>query len=151
MNNYLLPITNRLWTFAKNCWVLSSNYQISSYLHCWIWLFLWKEKTILMRFLSWTPTGWISGLSRLGKCWEWCLWRNLCRYSYDGVMWCCVGCLCLQSLTDLRGERVGLMGIEKLRALMGHTNIQTTLRYHKITSSRAEEVANKALETLIKS
>lgn len=58
-------------------------------------------------------------------------------------------------LHDLRHtfatERVGLMGIEELRALMGHTNIQTTLRYQKITSSRAEEVAKKALETLTKS
>jgi integrase/recombinase XerD len=41
------------------------------------------------------------------------------------------------------------MGIEELRALMGHTNSQTTLRYHKITSSRAEEVAKKALEVLV--
>jgi integrase/recombinase XerD len=58
-------------------------------------------------------------------------------------------------LHDLRHtfatERVGLMGIEELRALMGHTNIQTTLRYQKVTSSRAEEVAKRALEVLIKS
>lgn len=58
-------------------------------------------------------------------------------------------------LHDLRHtfatERVGLMGIEELRALMGHTNIQTTLRYQKVTSSRAEEVAKKALKALIKS
>jgi len=57
-------------------------------------------------------------------------------------------------LHDLRHtfatERVGLMGIEELRALMGHVNIQTTLRYQKVTSSRAEEVAKKALKTLIK-
>lgn len=48
-------------------------------------------------------------------------------------------------------ELVGLMGIEELRALMGHTNIQTTLRYQKVTSSRAEEVAKKALLALTKS
>ncbi|MCT7964207.1 tyrosine-type recombinase/integrase [Laspinema sp. D1] len=55
-------------------------------------------------------------------------------------------------LHDLRHtfatERVGLMGIEELRALMGHENIQFTLRYQKVTSSRAEEVAQKALATL---
>jgi integrase/recombinase XerD len=43
-----------------------------------------------------------------------------------------VGC----RLHDLRHtfatERVGLMGIEELRALMGHENIQTTLRYQKV-------------------
>ena len=58
-------------------------------------------------------------------------------------------------LHDLRHtfatERVGLMGIEELRALMGHANIQTTLRYQKITSNRAEEVAKKALLALTKS
>ncbi len=56
-------------------------------------------------------------------------------------------------LHDLRHtfatERVGLMGIEELRALMGHENIQTTLHYQKVTSSRAEEVAKKALDILI--
>jgi integrase/recombinase XerD len=69
----------------------------------------------------------------------------------------------LASSTELKGfrlhdlrhtfatERVGLMGIEELRALMGHTNIQTTLRYQKVTSSRAEEVAKKALNILGKS
>ncbi|OBQ43195.1 MAG: recombinase XerC [Aphanizomenon flos-aquae WA102] len=46
-------------------------------------------------------------------------------------------------------ERVGLMGIEELRALMGHENIQTTLRYQKVTSARAEEVARQALNSLI--
>ena len=55
-------------------------------------------------------------------------------------------------LHDLRHtfatERVGLMGIEELRALMGHENIQTTLRYQKVTSRRAESVAKQALETL---
>ena len=52
-------------------------------------------------------------------------------------------------LHDLRHtfatERVGLMALEELRALMGHENIQTTLRYQKVTSLRAEEVAHKAL------
>jgi integrase/recombinase XerD len=45
-------------------------------------------------------------------------------------------------------ERVGLMGIEELRALMGHQNIQTTLRYQKVTSQRAETIAQKALDML---
>ena len=57
-------------------------------------------------------------------------------------------------LHDLRHtfatERVGLMAIEELRALMGHENIQTTLRYQKVTSARAETVAKQALEKLIK-
>lgn len=48
-------------------------------------------------------------------------------------------------------ERVGLMGIEELRALMGHQNIQTTLRYQKVTSQRAETVAQAALSALAKS
>lgn len=56
-------------------------------------------------------------------------------------------------LHDLRHtfatERVGLMGIEELRALMGHENIQTTLRYQKVTSRRAESVAKQALKTLL--
>lgn len=55
-------------------------------------------------------------------------------------------------LHDLRHtfatERVGLMGIEELRALMGHASIQTTLRYQKVTSARAEEVAQIALSKL---
>lgn len=55
-------------------------------------------------------------------------------------------------LHDLRHtfatERVGLMGIEELRALMGHENIQTTLRYQKVTSRRAEAVAKRAFEML---
>ena len=55
-------------------------------------------------------------------------------------------------LHDLRHtfatERVGLMSLEELRALMGHEKIQTTLRYQKVTSSRAEEVAQKALKLL---
>lgn len=45
-------------------------------------------------------------------------------------------------------ERVGLMGIEELRALMGHENIQTTLRYQKVTSARAEQVAFQAFSYL---
>jgi integrase/recombinase XerD len=55
-------------------------------------------------------------------------------------------------LHDLRHtfatERVGLMSIEELRALMGHEKIQTTLRYQKVTSLRAEAVAQKALNIL---
>ncbi|MBV8883213.1 MAG: tyrosine-type recombinase/integrase [Chroococcidiopsidaceae cyanobacterium CP_BM_RX_35] len=55
-------------------------------------------------------------------------------------------------LYDLRHtfatERVGLMGIEELQTLMGHINIQTTLRYQKVTSICAEEVARKALQAL---
>ncbi|WP_036489543.1 tyrosine-type recombinase/integrase [Myxosarcina sp. GI1] len=55
-------------------------------------------------------------------------------------------------LHDLRHtfatERVGLMGIEELKALMGHEKIETTLRYQKVTSSRAEEVAKQALSAL---
>jgi site-specific recombinase XerD len=58
-------------------------------------------------------------------------------------------------LHDLRHtfatERVGLMALEELRALMGHENIQTTLRYQKVTSLRAEEVAHKALNVLTNS
>lgn len=58
-------------------------------------------------------------------------------------------------LHDLRHtfatERVGLMALEELRALMGHENIQTTLRYQKVTSLRAEEVAHKALNFLTNS
>jgi integrase/recombinase XerD len=46
-------------------------------------------------------------------------------------------------------ERVGLMGIEELRALMGHTNINTTLRYQKVTSERAEIIAHEALDRLL--
>lgn len=57
-------------------------------------------------------------------------------------------------LHDLRHtfatERVGLMGIEELRALLGHEHIQTTLRYQKVTSARAERVAKYALAELLK-
>jgi integrase/recombinase XerD len=45
-------------------------------------------------------------------------------------------------------ERAGLMGIEELRALMGHQNIQTTLRYQKVTSGRAEVAAQNAFKLL---
>jgi integrase/recombinase XerD len=45
-------------------------------------------------------------------------------------------------------ERVGLMGIEELRALLGRQNIQTTLRYQKVTSERAEVVAQTAFSLL---
>jgi integrase/recombinase XerD len=55
-------------------------------------------------------------------------------------------------LHDLRHtfatERVGLMGIEELRALLGHTNLQTTLRYQKVTSQRAENTAHQAFQSL---
>ena len=40
------------------------------------------------------------------------------------------------------------MDIEELRALMGHININTTLRYQKVTSERAEIIANEALDRL---
>lgn len=46
-------------------------------------------------------------------------------------------------------ERVGLVSIEQLRALMGHESIQTTLRYQKVTSEKAEEAARHALDVLI--
>ncbi len=45
-------------------------------------------------------------------------------------------------------ERVGILQIEELRALMGHEKIQTTLRYSKVTSQRAEEVAQLAFEKI---
>ena len=45
-------------------------------------------------------------------------------------------------------ERVGLISLEELRALMGHQNIQTTLRYQKVTSQRAEVAAKSAFELL---
>ncbi|PZD70167.1 Tyrosine recombinase XerC [Acaryochloris thomasi RCC1774] len=55
-------------------------------------------------------------------------------------------------LHDLRHtfatERVGLMGLEELRALMGHQNIQTTLRYQKVTSAQAKHAAQKAFQSL---
>ena len=55
-------------------------------------------------------------------------------------------------LHDLRHtfatERVGLMGIEELRALMGHSKIETTLRYQTVTSQRAEQIAKAAFEKL---
>jgi len=45
-------------------------------------------------------------------------------------------------------ERVKLVPLEVLRALMGHENIQTTLIYQKITSEVAREEAHKALEAV---
>lgn len=46
-------------------------------------------------------------------------------------------------------ERVGLVSLEQLRALMGHESIQTTLRYQKVTSQKAEESARQALNILV--
>lgn len=55
-------------------------------------------------------------------------------------------------LHDLRHtfatERVGLMGLEELRALMGHQSIQTTLRYQKVTSRQAQNAAQRAFTEL---
>ena len=46
-------------------------------------------------------------------------------------------------------ECVGLMGIHDLRALiMGHETIQMTLRYSKVNSKRAEEVAQAVFEKI---
>lgn len=45
-------------------------------------------------------------------------------------------------------ERVKLLPLEVLRALLGHENIQTTLIYQKITSEVSREEAHKALEGL---
>jgi len=41
------------------------------------------------------------------------------------------------------------MGIEELRALMGHESIQTTLQYQKVTSQGAEEVVELVLKNLL--
>jgi integrase/recombinase XerD len=46
-------------------------------------------------------------------------------------------------------ERVGLVSIEELRALMGHESIQTTLQYQKVTSHKAESAARRALNALM--
>lgn len=56
----------------------------------------------------------------------------------------------MASLTLMRSAvRVGVrLGIEELRALMGHESIMTTLRYQKVTSARAETVAQSALKKL---
>jgi integrase/recombinase XerD len=55
-------------------------------------------------------------------------------------------------LHDLRHtwatECVGLISLEQLRALMGHENIQTTLQYQKVTSLKAQEAAQIALNLL---
>lgn len=45
-------------------------------------------------------------------------------------------------------ERAGIIEVSELRALMGHSNIQTTLRYSKVTSKRAEEVAQRAFKKI---
>ncbi|BAZ71082.1 MAG: tyrosine-type recombinase/integrase [Pelatocladus maniniholoensis HA4357-MV3] len=54
---------------------------------------------------------------------------------------------------DLRhtfaGERVGIVSLEELRALMGHESIQTTLRYQKVTSQKAESAARRAFDALM--
>lgn len=86
------------------------------------------------------------------------LTHEVTRLSYRRVhrIWCDLVAQSSQltgaRLHDLRHtfatERVGLMSLEELRALMGHEKIQTTLRYQKVTSSRAEEVAQKALKLL---
>lgn len=47
-------------------------------------------------------------------------------------------------------ERVGLISIEELRALMGHESIQTTLRYALVTSQKAESSARHAFNILNK-
>ena len=47
-------------------------------------------------------------------------------------------------------ERVGVMSLEELRALMGHQNIQTTLHYQKVTSQKAEAAAQRAFMVLLK-
>mgnify|MGYP002776989063 CR=1 FL=1 len=46
-------------------------------------------------------------------------------------------------------ERVGIMSLEELRALMGHQNIQTTLHYQKVTSQKAEAAAQRAFGALL--
>ncbi|CBN53629.1 tyrosine-type recombinase/integrase [Kamptonema sp. PCC 6506] len=85
--------------------------------------------------------------------------QRVTRLSYQQV-YCCWQSFTEKSpllqgirLHDLRHtfatERVGLMALEELRALMGHENIQTTLRYQKVTSLRAEEVARDALNILV--
>nr|WP_211176511.1 tyrosine-type recombinase/integrase [Brasilonema sp. UFV-L1] len=48
-------------------------------------------------------------------------------------------------------ERVGIISIEQLRALMGHESIQTTLRYSKVTSQKAEYSARQAFDVLLNS
>lgn len=57
-------------------------------------------------------------------------------------------------LHDLRHtfatERVGIIALEELRALMGHQSIQTTLRYQKVTSGQAQNAAQRAFDKLSK-
>jgi integrase/recombinase XerD len=77
------------------------------------------------------------------------------RTAYEGWKTLVAGHSLLEGIRihDLRHtfatERVGIMGIEELRALMGHQNIQITLRYQKVTSQRAEIAAQKAFEKLL--
>ncbi|RUS92309.1 hypothetical protein DSM106972_099500 [Dulcicalothrix desertica PCC 7102] len=57
--------------------------------------------------------------------------------------------VCFHQLRHFFGtERVGLVSIDELRALMGHEDIQMTLRYSKVTSRRAEEVAQQAFNQI---
>ena len=57
--------------------------------------------------------------------------------------------VCFHQLRHCFGtERVGLISIDELRALMGHEDIQMTLRYSKVTSRRAEEVAQQAFDKI---
>ena len=57
--------------------------------------------------------------------------------------------VCFHQLRHCFGsERVGLVSIDELRALMGHEDIQMTLRYSKMTSRRAEEVAQQAFNQI---
>ena len=41
------------------------------------------------------------------------------------------------------------ISIEELRSLMGHESIQTTLRYAKVTSQKAESSARHAFNVLM--
>jgi integrase/recombinase XerD len=58
-------------------------------------------------------------------------------------------------LNDLRHtfatERVGLMSLEELSALLGHSNTQTVLQYQKIRIIHTKKVAKEALKILTKS
>jgi len=54
----------------------------------------------------------------------------------------------LTGMVGFASQRVGIMGVEELRALMGHEKIQTTLRYSKVTSQRAKEVALYAFKKI---
>lgn len=57
--------------------------------------------------------------------------------------------VCFHQLRHCFGtERVGLVSIDELRALMGHEDIQMTLRYSKVTSRRAEQVAQQVFNQI---